>query len=75
MSNFTPGQRYRFLPKSGTEWHLCSPASKENRILTLRYLRDAKGDGKVTHHIFQWRGGALECFTDEQAGDYIITEK
>ena len=73
--NFEPGKQYRFQPKSGTGKHICSPYANMNNTLTLRYLRDAKGDGKVTHHIFQWRGGALECFTDGQAEDYRITKK
>ncbi|MBR1660289.1 MAG: hypothetical protein IJ705_08225 [Oscillospiraceae bacterium] len=72
--DFEPGQRYQFLPIAGTGKHLCSPYAMGYNTLTLKYLRDAKGEGKTTHHIFQWRGGALECFTDEQAGDYLITK-
>ena len=69
--NFEPGKWYRFHP--GTGKHPSSPW--EHHVLTLKYLRDKHGDHRTIFHIFQWRGGALECFTDVQAGDYHITEK
>ena len=78
MSNFTPGKSYRFRPKPGKYTQMLAAVSVHTRTLT--YLRDELGDwrprGKrVVLHVFQWRGGALECFTDEQAADFIITEK
>jgi hypothetical protein len=46
---------------------------------TLKYLRDEYGahcwDYRVIHHIFQTEGGALECFTDWQIADYVITKR
>ena len=76
---FEPGKWYRFHPESGTGKHLCSPYAKDYNALTLKYLRDELGEQhrkqRVIHHIFQWRGGALECFTDEQLEDYRITKK
>ena len=76
---FIPGTRYTFSYKMKTPYFFGKKfaPSEFSRYATrtLTYLRDCKGDGKVIHHIFQWRGGALECFTDEQTGDYVITKK
>lgn len=76
---FIPGTRYTFACKMKSPYlfgRKIDPSKfADNATRTLTYLRDAKGDGKVIHHIFQLRGGALECFTDEQAGDYVITKK
>ena len=64
---FTPGTRYRFRPKPGKYVQKADVAEYHARTLT--YLRD-----EFIHHIFRLRGGALECFTDIQAGDYLITK-
>ncbi len=69
---FQPGMRYRFRPRPGK--YTQTPAALEYHTRTLIYLWDARGDRRVVHHVFQWKGGALECFTDTQAGDYLITE-
>ena len=74
---FQPGTRYRFRPRPGK--YTQTPAALEYHTRTLIFIRDKRGAWKSTgqrviHHIFQWRSGALECFTDEQAGDYLITE-
>lgn len=66
---FVPGTKYRFTPKLrssiifGNKVEHPSEYSK-HAARTLTYLRDVKGAGKVIHHVFQWKGGALECFTD-----------
>jgi len=70
---FKSGERYRFRPKPGK--YIQNSRVAEHYTLTLVYLRDAPGAHRVTHHIFQRRGGALECFTDEQVMDYQITKK
>lgn len=88
MSTFTmafiPGTRYQFSYKMKTPYFFgkkFDPSGfSRHAPRTLTYLRDECGDRRATgqrviHHIFQWRGGALECFTDEQAGDYVITKK
>ena len=81
---FIPGTRYTFACKMKSPYlfgRKIDPSKfADNATRTLTYLRDECGDRRATgqrviHHIFQWRGGALECFTDEQAGDYVITKK
>ena len=76
---FIPGTRYTFACKMKRPYlfgRKLEPSKfADNATRTLTYLRDCKGDGKVIHHIFQWGGGALECFTDEQTRDYVITKK
>lgn len=69
---FQSGTRYRFHPKPGK--YTQTPAAVIAHTQTLTYLRDVRGDHRVVHHVFQWRCGALECFTDVQTGDYLITE-
>ena len=63
---FIRGRRYQFrvTPKGP---HVFSELSKNT--VTLTYLRDCKGDGKVIHHIFQWGGrctGMLHRRADER---------
>lgn len=70
---FINGLRYQFQFKPKGRYN--SPAAVATQNRTLTFLRDAKEDGKVIHHIFQTKGGALECFTDWQINDYIITKK
>lgn len=69
---FIPGTRYQFRPKRGT------PNSADYHTRVLTFIRDELGDrqilSRVIHHIFQLTGGALECFTDVQAGDFVITK-
>lgn len=76
---FIRGKQYQFSYKMKTPYFFgkkFDPSKfADNATRTLTYLRDCKGDGKVIHHIFQWKGGALECFTDEQMEDFIITKK
>ena len=82
---FVPGAKYTFCPKLRSSVFfgrkIEHPSEYSNHAArTLTFLRDECGDRRSTgqrviHHIFQWRGGALECFTDEQAGDYVITKK
>lgn len=71
IQQFQPGRRYRFRPKPGKSHQKLAVIDYHARTLT--YLWDAPGD-HVVHHVFQLRGGALECFSDVQVGDYNITE-
>ncbi|MCR4819359.1 MAG: hypothetical protein K5841_10420 [Fretibacterium sp.] len=66
---FKRGARYRFRPKPGK--YTQKPCVAEYHTRTLVYLKDAPGD-RMVHHIFQWRGGALECFSDVQLEDYTV---
>ena len=73
---FRPGHRYRFRPTVG-KWSQKFVADYNSH--TLRYLRDELGDWKsmgqrVVHHIFQWTGGALECFSAAQLRDFDVRE-
>ena len=74
---FIPGTRYQFQFRPKGRYN--SPAAVATQSKTLTYLRDEPGDwnttGRVTHHLFQLKGGALECFTDWQIADYVITKK
>lgn len=81
---FIRGTRYTFACKMKSPYLFgkkIDPSKfADNAPRTLTYLRDEYGDRRSTgqrviHHIFQLRGGALESFTDEQAGDYVITKK
>jgi len=80
---FIPGVRYTFACKLKTPYlfgkKLEPSEYSRHATRTLTYLRDEYGDWRSTgqrviHHLFQLEGGALECFTDEQAGDYVITK-
>ena len=82
---FVPGVKYRFCPKLRSSVifgkEVTQPSKySDHAARTLTFLRDECGDRRSTgqrviHHIFQLRGWALESFTDEQAGDYVITKK
>lgn len=84
MSTFTmafvSGAKYTFCPKLRSSVifgkEVTQPSKySDHAARTLRYLRDAKGAGKVIHHLFEWKGGALESFTDWQIKDYIVSKK
>ena len=74
---FIPGTRYQFRPRPGK--YTQTPGAVAVHTKTLTYLRDDPGDwnttGRVTHHLFQLKGGALESFTDWQMSDYVITKR
>lgn len=80
---FIPGTRYQFACKVKSPYlfgRKLEPSQFSNSATrTLTYLRDEPGDwnttGRVTHHLFQLKGGALESFTDGQMSDYVITKK
>ncbi len=75
---FVPGKEYRFQLKTYT--HKAPPQNINLNCKFLTYLRDEHGGwrstgDRVIHHLFKWRGGALESFTDEQLRDWNVTKK
>lgn len=81
---FIPGTRYTFACKMKSPYlfgRKIDPSKfADNATRTLTYLRDEMGAWRSTgertiFHIFQWEGGALESFTDEQMRDYVVTKK